>query len=383
MRLRGPARRLAWALTIPLLAGAAPGTEPPAAPAADCQAWTGLQPPSPGADSNGLNGVTVLSPCDAWAVGSYEDTADMAQTLIEHWDGAAWTVVPSPNVAGFSNVLGAIRAVSPTDIWAVGASSATGTQQTLVLHWDGHTWAQVASPSPGTMAALSAVRTVSATDAWAVGFFAKGTRDRPLILHWDGQKWTQVASPHPGVEGVLAGVAAVSATNAWAVGTFFNGSAERSLTLHWNGQKWAQVASPNPGGPTRDTILNGIAAGTATGKVWAVGWYRKGAMDKTLILAWNGKAWVQQASPSPGTSFLFGAVTTAADSTWAVGNYDNGTTLLALILRWNGTKWTRVASPNPGSGNTLNAVAASSASDVWAVGAFIDDIHETFAIHCC
>ena len=335
MRLRGPARRLAWALTIPLLlAGAVTGTEPPAASASDCQAWTGIQPPSPGADSNGLNGVTVLSPCDAWAVGSYEDSADMAQTLIEHWDGAAWTVVPSPNVAGFSNVLGAIRAVSPTDIWAVGASSATGTQQTLILHWDGHTWAQVASPSPGTMAALSAVRTVSATDAWAVGFFAKGTRDRPLILHWNGQKWTQ-------------------------------------------------VASPNPGGPTRDTILNGIAAGTATGKVWAVGWYSKGAMDKTLILAWNGKAWVQQASPSPGSSFLFGAVTTAADSTWAVGNYDNGTTLLSLILRWNGTKWTRVASPNPGSGNTLNAVAASSASNVWAVGQFIDGIHETFAIHCC
>ena len=383
MRLRGPARRLAWALTIPLLAGAATGTEPPAASASDCQAWTGIQPPSPGADSNGLNGVTVLSPCDAWAVGSYEDSPDMGQTLIEHWDGAAWTVVPSPNVAGFSNVLGAIRAVSPTDIWAVGAISATGTQQTLILHWDGHTWAQVASPSPGTTAALSAVRTVSATDAWAVGFFTKGTLDRPLILHWNGQKWAQVASPHPGVEGVLAGVAAVSATNAWAVGTFFNGSAERSLTLHWNGQKWAQVASPNPGGPTRDTILNGIAAGTATGKVWAVGWYSKGAMNKTLILAWNGKAWVQQASPSPGTSFLFGAVTTATDSTWAVGNYDNGTTLLSLILRWNGTKWTRVASPNPGSGNTLNAVAASSASDVWAVGAFIDDIHETFAIHCC
>jgi len=91
--------------------------------------------------------------------------ADMAQTLIEHWDGAAWTVVPSPNVAGFSNVLGAVRAASPTDIWAVGESFSTGVDQTLILHWNGHTWTQVASPAPGTGAALNAVHTVSTTDA--------------------------------------------------------------------------------------------------------------------------------------------------------------------------------------------------------------------------
>jgi hypothetical protein len=384
LRLPGPAGRLARALTISLLlTGALTGIGPAAASAATCQAWTGLQPPSPGTQQNEFNGVTVLSPCDAWAVGSDEDSGGLEQTLIEHWDGTAWTVVPSPNVAGFSNVLGAVRAVSPTDVWAVGDISATGVEQTLVLHWDGHTWAQVASPSPGTMAALSAVRTVSATDAWAVGFFDNGSGDRPLILHWNGHQWAQVASPHPGIEGGLSGVAAVSASNAWAVGAFFNGTAERSLTLHWNGHQWAQVASPNPGGPARDTILNGVAAGTATGKVWAVGWYSKGATDNTLILAWTGKAWVQQASPSPGDSFLFNAVTTAADNTWAVGDYDNGTTLLSLILYWNGTKWARVASPNPGSSSSLYAVAASSATNVWAVGRFIDDIHEAFATHCC
>jgi hypothetical protein len=66
-----------------------------------------------------------------------------------------------------------------------------------------------------------------------------------------------------------------------------------------------------------------------------------------------------------------------------VGNYDNGTTLLSLILRWNWMKWARVVSPNPGSGNTLYAAAASSTSNVWAVGVFINGIHETFAIHCC
>jgi hypothetical protein len=66
-----------------------------------------------------------------------------------------------------------------------------------------------------------------------------------------------------------------------------------------------------------------------------------------------------------------------------VGNYDNGTSVFSLILHWNGTKWAQVASPSPGSGSSLYAVAASSASDIWAVGQFTDNIHKTFAIHCC
>src|SRR6266700_38365 len=218
-RLRRRARHLAPALTIPLLlAGTAARVGPAAASAAACQAssgaqvWGGPTPPSPGTAYNEFKGVTVLSPCDAWAVGFDQNSGGLDQTLIEHWDGAAWTVVPSPNVAGHDSVLNAVRARSATDIWAVGESFAAS-DQTLILHWDGQAWAQVASPDPGTRAALDAVRTVSAADAWAVGFFDNGTSTQPLILHWNGRKWAQIASPHPGTFGVY-GVAASSASNA-------------------------------------------------------------------------------------------------------------------------------------------------------------------------
>jgi hypothetical protein len=67
-----------------------------------------------------------------------------------------------------------------------------------------------------------------------------------------------------------------------------------------------------------------------------------------------------------------------------VGTYDTGTFRASLILHWNGTKWAQVASPNPSSSsNVLNAVAASSALNAWAVGRFTDDNEENFAIHCC
>jgi hypothetical protein len=81
MRLRARARHLAPALAIPLLlAGTAAGIGPARASAAACaassgaQVWGGQPPPSPGTADNNFYGVTVLSPCNAWAVGYYQDT---------------------------------------------------------------------------------------------------------------------------------------------------------------------------------------------------------------------------------------------------------------------------------------------------------------------
>lgn len=68
-----------------MLAGAVAGTGPAAASAATCQSWSGLQPPSPGANGNELSGVAVLSPCNAWTVGSLTNGSGQQQTLIEHW----------------------------------------------------------------------------------------------------------------------------------------------------------------------------------------------------------------------------------------------------------------------------------------------------------
>ena len=58
---------------------------------------------------------------------------------------------------------------------------------------------------------------------------------------------------------------------------------------------------------------------------------------------------------------------------WAVGQYDyltQGTRVYrTLVLHWNGAKWTKVASPSPaGYSNYLGGVAATSASNAWAVG---------------
>ena len=91
----------------------------------------------------------ALSASNAWAVGEYFD-GSIDKTLIVHWDGSAWTQVPSPNVSGATqNVLKAVRGSSATNVWAVGYFvNSNNADKTLTLHWNGTSWKQVASPDP-------------------------------------------------------------------------------------------------------------------------------------------------------------------------------------------------------------------------------------------
>src|SRR5262249_48605353 len=128
--------------------------------------------PSPniGSGSNSLDGVATLTSTDAWAVGEFAN-GSAGQTLVEHWDGTSWSVVSSPNVGSTSNFLDAVSADSPTDVWAVGAfASGPGASQTLIEHWDGTSWSVVPSFSPGSsFNFLYGVAAVSSTNVWAVG----------------------------------------------------------------------------------------------------------------------------------------------------------------------------------------------------------------------
>jgi hypothetical protein len=397
MHSRWPGRRLARVLAASLLAASAItafGLARALAAPAGCQNWTGAQPLNPGGVSNTLDSVAIESACDAWAVG-FQIGSGMDATLTEHWDGSAWTVVPSP-APGIDSQLRSVRGTSPTDVWAVGSYNDGTMNKTLILHWDGRAWTQVTSPSPGgTDNELFGVRAVSGTDAWAVGYdVTSGSTDKTLILHWDGNTWTQVASPSPGTTGaVLEAVAATSSTDAWAVGASFTASTEKTLTLHWNGHKWAQVASPDQG---TDDVLFAVR-GTSSTDTWAVGLSVAGGVDQTLALHWNGSTWTRVTTPNPGGSgvsnSLVGVAGTSATDTWAVGSTGPSgpsgsakaiTSNSTLILHWDGSVWTRVPSPNAGISAELFAVAASSAGNIWAVGESSDGRKDyTFAVHCC
>jgi hypothetical protein len=254
--------------------------------------WTIVPTPTQtGGSKSTLNGVVDLSPTNAWAVGRSRS----ATALVEHWNGTAWSIVPVPTPAGAAtSQLAAISALSPTNIWAVGSVvnivNTAVQNRTLVEHWNGSAWSIVPARNSTTSNLLTGVTAVAANDVWAVGYTittdGSNQPDRTLIEHWNGTSWSIVASPTVASNDTLTGVAARSATDIWAVGFRQDHSGpipiDRTLTEHWNGSAWSVVASPNVG--SNDNLLNAVAA--VPGDVWAVGSWE--VFDHTLALRQTG-----------------------------------------------------------------------------------------------
>ena len=325
--------------------------------------------PNPGRTptyATSLYSVSAVSGRNAWAVGRHGD-----DTSILHWDGTRRSRVTSPNLGSDFNELDGVSVVSSTDVWAVGVADYSS--DTLILHWDGTRWSRVTSPNPGSDTnELSGVSAISATDAWAVGGAGTHLLYRALVLHWDGNKWSQVASPNPSPGGnFLFDVSADSAADAWAVGYDDIEGEHETLLLHWDGTGWSRVISPNPGSGWNE--LHGVSAVSPT-DAWAVGDSSDltTPVHETLILHWNGTRWSHVKSPNPSSAFntLTGVSAVSPTDAWAVGLYwDQAGIDHALVLHRDGTRWSQVMSPNFGSEHTgLYSVTAVSPKDVWAVG---------------
>jgi hypothetical protein len=207
--------------------------------------WNGTEWTATTVESNNqfLFGASADAANDAWAVGF--NGSDSITTSAMHWDGAKWKLVATPNVGEGTNKLNAVLALAPNDVWAVGFSTPVAppkkaATQTLIEHFDGTSWAVVPSPNVGPNSANQSNRLLgltgnSANDIWAFGsyFAADGTgHQMTLLLHWDGTSWTVASSPSPTRDGfpcdlLWAGVAP-SSGNLWILGSVYDGT----LAIH-------------------------------------------------------------------------------------------------------------------------------------------------------
>jgi hypothetical protein len=299
-----------------------------------------------------LSGVAATSSHDVWAVGAVAraersdngNERDLDQTLAEHWDGNRWSVVPVAAETPDDTLVG-VSARSSSDVWAVGASNHTvdpnvSFMTPLVEHWDGARWSVVHVPTPGLdpsntgavatvvaglhsghfadygEASFSAVHAIAADDVWAVGVIKrhKGDGDAPtqtFTEHWDGTTWRVVNAPdvhvgqlQHGADDSLNAVTATRSDDVWAVGA---ASPQGTLTLHWDGTTWAVIPSAHAG---TFSYLSDVAAISAT-NVWAVG---------NAIEHWDGRRWTQTATISGKTFAPLAAITAvSADDIWMVG----------------------------------------------------------------
>lgn len=322
---------------------------------------------APSPQVNGwLVSVAAVSANDAWAVGGqHQPNSNVTTTLIEHWDGQRWQIVASQNAPGADNTLVAITAISATDIWAVGqtanASSSSVTQaQTLIEHWNGQSWQIVPSANmlQNAVNTLTGISAVNARDIWAVGIVdlvvpqAGTPRSQTLIEHWNGQRWQLVSDLNTDIitsSGGLFGVAALAQNNVWAVGN----KAGKLFSEHWNGQTWQEVASPAlPGSFTGISALN-------ANDIWAVG--NNGAIEH-----WNGQSW--QLAMRDAQYTLNAVVARAPDDVWVVGNIRSST----LIGHWNGKNWSFTHTAQPASSplqtDDFNGIAATPTGKILVVG---------------
>jgi hypothetical protein len=314
--------------------------------------WKIVPSPDDGTLSSSLAGISCVSASFCVVVGSYEAGSSFgdasAETLVESWNGSAWSIVTSASQAGS---LAGVSCVSASFCVAVGGD--------LIETWNGSTWSVVSSPGQAGNV-LSAVSCSAADSCMAVGY-SPGTVNSTLAGSWNGSTWSVVPSPSPDSGGdgsVLTGVSCISASSCTAVGGN-DGNPATTLIETWNGSTWSVVTSPSQAGS-----LAGVSCVSASFCV---------AVGDDLIETWNGSTW---SVASPSGADLSGVSCLSASACTAVGIGGSGT----LVESWNGSAWSVVASPDFVSvTDSLNDVSCVSASFCVAVGSYLSssDVQRT------
>jgi len=357
MRIRWTTRIATMAGVICLIAGIAAGGGGTAQASPAAPSGTGY------VTGGQLLGVGTAGPASAWAVG-YTGTATTPKTLMLHWNGSAWSKVTAPAVLnGSPGQLSGITVVSAKDAWAVGFTGAYPDQRPLLLHWNGSAWSAVPSPKP-IVGALSAV-TATASGGWAVGATSQGNGE-PLILRLKGTAWSQVSAPSDPEGATLGSVAITGANTAWAAG---DGNLEARITgrlARWNGTSWSWVTSFPILGVYH--YLTGLAAGPE-GTAWAVG-EDLSASTVPLSMRLTGSAWVK-AAVSLSQAATNGVTVAPGGTAWLFGSASEtaGGRTATVIARWTGRAWQRVSTPSPTSDAEVSGSAFATAGNGWAVGA--------------
>src|SRR4051812_5252503 len=338
-----------------------------------------------------LAGVDAIGPNDAWAVGSSGFAtrgpgSPIDQARILQWDGAEWAPVAAPVIDTFEHnlletvpvqgrlgFLQSVDGVARDDVWAVGHAGGT-----LIEHWDGEAWSWVSSPKSGRedRASLVSVSAVAADNAWAVG---SDPEVGPLMLHWDGTRWSEVELtdvPNP-KSAHLVSVVGIGPDDAWAAGGVFNEADQgwQALVLHWDGSRWRDVSAPSVV-PTGTTELMALAA-SSSDDVWAVGFWsdesHTGSIVHSLAEHWDGTSWtIVDTPPMAGDRYRFlnGVAAAAPNDVWAVGSRavrDTGRTDDGpLVEHWDGVEWQEVDAGPPA--RSLNAASALATGEIWSVG---------------
>jgi hypothetical protein len=336
------------------LAGITAGLLGLAVPASAATGWTVVTPMGlPAGAQNYLNGSFALSDTDAWVVGESENVSTGAEApLVLNWNGTAWSTVSTPTPSGSTPnwLFKSVAASSASDAWAVGEqSSGTKIHDSLYEHWNGTAWSVVTGPNEGV---LNAVLDFSPTNAWAFADFsvlhwngtawsvvsgalpalqvsADGPNDiwgiyrNDQVTHYNGTSWSSTTLSSPGGTPVFESVKALSPTDVYAAGT--NGTSP--VLDHFNGTSWQPATLPSS---FSSYGLNAITA-KSDSDIWVFS--NTGSPGVPLLLGnFNGSSWTTSPSPLPSNTLVsIGSAASSPSHVWLFGtNYNAGNQPLIL-----------------------------------------------------
>ena len=282
---------------------------------------------------------------------------------------AAWTVSPTPNVAGADTYLSGVDCSSANSCMAVGYAIFQGgggdppRLTTVAERWDGTSWQIVPTPDPpsATGITLSGVSCPRPNVCFAVGGSAAGSSApdtrAPLIERGNGTSWSHQPSPDVG-NGGLSAVSCSGVQDCTAVGGTFRpgGTDEQPLAERWDGTGWRVQSTPVVPG----SVFSGLRGVSCPLKrtCTAVGAQAAPAapFSSPLVERWDGRinAWGLEAAPKPagaGGAALSGVSCPHGPVCFAVGGSARdipffGTQRLTLAERRVGSSWSVMPTPN-------------------------------------
>jgi hypothetical protein len=197
--------------------------------------WSVTPLPFPGAF---IEKMAAVSATDIWVVGeSVGGGTVQFLPFSAHWNGTQWSQVTVPALT-YGGRLAGVVALSAKNVWAVGSSTlppiytnslktvSYNPVQNLIEHWNGKAWSINPSPNVGPIDVyqtnqLYAITALSATNLWAVGSFKLpdgSDRQLSLALHGNGTSWSVAPVPDVGLNNILFGATAVAPSTLWLVG---------------------------------------------------------------------------------------------------------------------------------------------------------------------
>jgi hypothetical protein len=245
-----------------------------------------------------LAGVSCETVTFCIAVGYAYPPADQSlyTTLIEQWNGSAWSVVQGTNAPASDNYLEDVSCSSTSFCMGAGGTATAP----YVEQWNGSTWTptSLTNPTGATNGYFNAVSCVTATSCMAAGGETIAGKQQPLADVWNGSAWTMTAAiPTISTDDyAFNGVSCAGLSTCVAVG----GSHNINVALTWNGSSWTRATVPTPSGGGNLDAVSCFSATSCT----AVGTLGSGGLHGATpqAITWDGQTWTQATTPAPPPS---------------------------------------------------------------------------------